>query len=493
MVIASKYMTARQRKLLLLGTLSLAVAGAAIAQSEAPSSSARTPTTKVSPSKTTVKKAAAAKPAVAKPTAVVAPATKVTPNSAASLRLPQNLKVFGSPLPQVVKATAIVNGEVITRTDIDQRIALLAIASGQAVPEAEIEALRQQVLRNLIDETLQIQAAKREEIIVKAADIDKTVARVAGNVKQTPEQMALYLASSGSSIRAIRRQIEGEIAWRRLQSAKIESGVSVGDDEVKAVIDKLEAAKGTDEYRIGEIYLSANPVNREEVFGNANKILAALQKGASFVGYARQYSEASTAAVGGDLGWVRPEQLPDPIATVVRQMAANSVSEPIAVPGGYSLVALLDKRKVLTADPRAAVLNLKQVSMKLPAGLALPAANAMVARFAAAAQTIGGCGGAERLAADFKGEVVESDQVALKELPAALQDMMLPMQVGQATRPFGSLEDGVRVLVMCGRDEPSSSVPTFDQVYSQLNEERINTRARRYLRDLRRDAVIDFR
>ncbi|MDQ3139142.1 MAG: peptidylprolyl isomerase [Pseudomonadota bacterium] len=444
-------MTARQRKLLLLGTLGLAVAGAAFAQG----------TPKV--------------------------------NSATALRLPENPVIYGSPLPQVVKATAIINGEVITQTDIDQRIALLAIASGQAVPANEVERLRQQVLRNLIDETLQIQAAKAEEILVKPADIDRTVARVAGNVKQTPEQMAGYLTANGSSIRTIRRQIEGEIAWRRLQSAKIESGVSVGDDEVKAVIDKLEAAKGSDEYRIGEIFLAANPTNRGEVLANANKITAALQQGASFAGYARQYSEASTAAVGGDLGWVRPEQLPDAIATAVRQMATNALSAPIAVPAGYSIVAILDKRKVLSADPRAAVLNLKQVSIKIPAGTAMPAANALVSRFAAAALNVGGCGGAEKLASQFSGEVVQSDQVAMKELPPALQEMMLPMQVGQATRPFGSIEEGVRVLVMCGRDEASSAAPTFEQVYTQMNEERINTRARRYLRDLRRDAVIDFR
>jgi peptidyl-prolyl cis-trans isomerase SurA len=174
-------------------------------------------------------------------------------------------------------------------------------------------------------------------------------------------------------------------------------------------------------------------------------------------------------------------------------MTPNTLSAPIEVPGGFSIVALLDKRKVLTADPRAAVLSLKQVSIKIPAGTPMPGANAMVTRFADAAKNIGGCGGAEKLAADFKGEVVQSDQVALKELPAALQDMMMSMQVGQATRPFGSIEEGVRVLVMCGRDEPSSSAPTFDQVYTQLNEERVNTRARRYLRDLRRDAVIDFR
>ena len=96
-------------------------------------------------------------------------------------------------MPSVVKATAIINGEVITQTDIDQRLALLAIANGGQIPADEVERLRQQVLRNLIDETLQIQAAKAAEITIKPADIDKTVARVAANVKQTPEQLADYL------------------------------------------------------------------------------------------------------------------------------------------------------------------------------------------------------------------------------------------------------------------------------------------------------------
>jgi peptidyl-prolyl cis-trans isomerase SurA len=81
----------------------------------------------------------------------------------------------------------------------------------------------------------------------------------------------------------------------------------------------------------------------------------------------------------------------------------------------------------------------------------------------------------------------------MRDLPPTLQQMMLPMQVGQATQPFGSIEEGVRVLVICGRDESTANEPTFDQVYNQLNEERVNMRARRYLRDLRRDAVIEYR
>ena len=414
-------------------------------------------------------------------------------NSTATLNLPQNPQLFGTTMPSVVKATAIVNGEVITQTDIEQRLALLAIANGGEIPANEIEALRQQVLRNLIDETLQIQAAKQEEITIKTADIDKTVARVAGGVKQTPDQMSDYLSARGSSIRSIRRQIEGELAWRRLQSKKIESGISVGDDEVKAVIDKLTASKGTQEYRVGEIFLTANSANGAEAEANAAKIFAALRQGGSFVGYARQFSEASTAAVGGDLGWVRPEQLPEPLANAIRTMTPGQVSQPIKIAGGFSIVAVQDMRKILTADPRSAVLTLKQVSIAFPKGTTRAQAEPTVAKFAASALNVGGCGGADKLAADLGGEVVESDQVKMRDLPAALQEMMLQMQVGQSTRPFGSIDEGVRVLVLCGRDEVDATAPTFDQVFAQINEERVNTRSRRYLRDLRRDAVIDYR
>ncbi len=415
------------------------------------------------------------------------------PSSAATLNLPQNPELFGSSLPSVVKATAIVNGEVITQTDVDQRLALLSIANNTPIPTNELDRLRQQVLSNLIDETLQIQAARHEEIEITDADVDKTVARVAGNVNQTPDQMAAYLKSRGSSIRSIRRQITGEIAWRRLQSKKIESTVSVGDEEVQAVIDKMNASKGAEEFRVGEIFISANSTNEDQALANAERVFAALQQGGSFVGYARQFSEASTAAVGGDLGWVRPEQLPEPLAQAISKMRPGMVSRPIKVQGGFSIVAVQDIRKILTADPRNAVLSLKQVTVTFPKGSTRAQAEPIVARFAAASQNIGGCGGAEKIAGELNAEVVQSDDVKMRDLPPALQEMMLQMQVGQATRPFGSIEEGVRVLVLCGRDEVDPSAPSFDQVYAQLNEERINLRSRRYLRDLRRDAIIDFR
>ncbi|MGZ2411428.1 peptidyl-prolyl cis-trans isomerase SurA [Sphingomonas sp. F9_3S_D5_B_2] len=414
-------------------------------------------------------------------------------NSSSALKLPENPQLFGAAMPSVVKATAIVNGEVITQTDVDQRVALLVLANNGKIPADEVERLRQQVLRNLIDETLQIQAAKADKIEVKESDIRKALERVAANVKQTPDQLATYLQANGSSINTLRRQIQGEIAWQRLQRDKIEDTVSVGEDEVKAILDRMNASKGTQEYHVGEIFLSATPTSEPQIQANANKILEQLKNGASFAAYARQYSEASTAAVGGDLGWVRPEQLPQQLAAVLRSMGPGTVSNPIPVPGGVSILAVEDTRKILTPDPRDAILSLKQVSISFPKGTSRPQAEPVLARFADSARTVGGCGGADKLAADFHGELLQRDEIKMRDLPPALQQLMLPMQVGQATQPFGSVDEGVRVLVICGRDEMDSSAPSYDQVFNRLNEERVNSRSQRYLRDLRRDAIIDFR
>lgn len=413
-------------------------------------------------------------------------------SASAAFQVPENAQVFGTASPSVVKATAMINGEVITQTDVDQRLALLAISNGVEIPADEVERLRQQVLRNLIDETLQIQAAQAAEIKVTDKDIDRTVQRVAEGVKQTPEQLAEFLKANGSSIRSIRRQIEGEIAWQRLQRAKIENSVSVGDEEVKAVLDRMNAAKGTQEFRVSEIFIPAG-ANQQQAMATANRIFEQITQGSNFAAYARQFSEASTAAVGGDLGWVRPEQLDTPIAATVRQMNPGAISRPIPVPGGFKIVAVSDMRRVLTADPRNAMLSLKQVSIAFPKGITRQQAEPTIAQFAEAAQNIGGCGGADRIAERFNAEVVQRDQVRVRELPPVLQEMLLPLQVGQATQPWGMIDDGVRILVVCGRDEVDASIPTFDQVFNQLSEERVNMRARRYLRDLRRDAVIEFR
>ena len=409
--------------------------------------------------------------------------------------IPENVQILGKMDPNLRTATARVNGNIITGTDVDHRVALVTSANDQQLSEEEMQTLRLQVLRNLIDETLQVQEAAALEMEVTAEEVDQAYVRFASERFQSgEEEMATYLASIGSSPGTLKRQIQGELAWDRLLRRNVVPFVNVSTDEVGELYDRLQQNMGSTEYRIGEIYLPATPATDATVLANAQNIMDQLRNGGSFVGYARQFSKASTAATGGDLGWIRLPQLQNQtLEEAASQMQPGQVVGPLQIPGGYSILLLIDKRQVGIADPRDAMLSLKQISLPLPPGISEADARARAAQFAEAVNGMNGCGDADDKAAAIGASTVDNDQINARALPEALQAPILQLNVGQATPPFGDLSEGIRVLMLCGRDDPQTQAgPTRDQLMSQLEDERINRRAQRYLRDLRRDAVIEY-
>jgi peptidyl-prolyl cis-trans isomerase SurA len=415
-------------------------------------------------------------------------------DSQGTISIPDNVVLFGKNDPNVRRATALVNGDIITGTDVDQRLALILAANDNKVSAEEKDRLRLQVLRNLIDETLQIQEAKASDITIDDAEVDQTYARVAQqNFNQNQTAMDAYLARIGSSPASLKRQIRGELSWQRLLRRNVQPFINVADEEVKEMMERLNAAKGTEEYRLGEIYLAATPEAKQQVFENGKRIVDQLKQGGSVVAYARQYSQASTAAVGGDLGWIRLAQLPSELASAAQNLQAGQLVGPIEIPGGFSIIYLIDKRQVLMADPRDAVLALKQVSINFPAGTTQADATKKAGEFAAAMKAAHGCGAVDGVAHQLGAQVVGNDQIRARDLPGPLQEAVLRMSVGETSPPFGSIADGVRVLMLCGRDDPKTdSGPSFDQLMSQMEDDRVNKRAQMYLRDLRRDAIIEY-
>lgn len=429
--------------------------------------------------------------------AVAQDVTEAADNAADSgFNIPADVKLLGKMDPNSRHATAKVNGQIITGTDIDQRVALVLDANqGAQISDAELQNLRLQVLRNLIDETLQIQAAKEQKIEVTKDEVDQTFQRFAvERFKMSPADYEKHLRSIGSSAASLKRQIEGELAWNNLIQRNVSPFISVSEEEVNELYDRLQASRGTAEYRIGEIYLSFMPGTRDAVAANAQKIVDQIRQGGSFPDYARKFSEASTAAVGGDLGWIRLEQLQNPtLEAAAQQLQPGQLAGPIELPGGFDILVLIDKRQIGMADPRDAILSLKQVSLDFPKGIAEADARQKAEAFAAALKDVHGCGEVDAAARTIGAQVVSNDQVQVKGMPEPLQQALLQLNVGQATPPFGSLSEGVRVLFLCGRDDPKTdATPNRAQLQSQLEEDRVAKRAERYLRDLRRDAVIEY-
>jgi len=115
-------------------------------------------------------------------------------------------------------------------------------------------------------------------------------------------------------------------------------------------------------------------------------------------------------------------------------------------------------------------------------------------RAASAIKTIRGCGEVQKVAATLQAEVVDNDSVKIRDLPPQLQEMISGLSVGEATPPFGSPTDGVRTLVVCGREDgQASDLPGMEQMRSAMEQQKVNLRADHKLRDLRRDAIIEYR
>jgi peptidyl-prolyl cis-trans isomerase SurA len=409
------------------------------------------------------------------------------------LNIPNGQKLLGKNNPNVRRATAVVNGDIITGTDVDHRLALVIGANDSRISEEDRAQYRNQILSTLIDEKLQVQEAAANEITITDAEIDQYFENFAKeSYKRSGAEAAKYLKEIGSSAQTLKQQIKGELSWSRLLRRNIQPSVNVSENEIKSIMTRIENTKGDTEYRLAEIYLTATPENEEQVLSNAKAILGKLQEGGSFAAYARQFSEASTGSIGGDLGWLTLGKLPETLARAAASLERNQIVA-VPAPGGISLLMMVDKRQIATADPRDSILSLKQVSIDFAPNTSKAQAEQLLKRFDQEAQKIKGCGSADEMATKVGAEVVNKDGILVRNLPPSLQEIMLALQIGQSTPAFGSVDDGARVFVLCGRDEPKTAkIATAEEIEDSIVNARVEKRARIYMRDLRRDAVIDY-
>ncbi|QNE05923.1 peptidylprolyl isomerase [Croceicoccus marinus] len=391
-------------------------------------------------------------------------------------------------------ASAKVNGEIITQTDIDQRVAWIeATTQRRLVPQE-----REQVVQQLVDELIQIQNARESEITITSDEVVQMYDRYAQReLGITSAELDELTRSVGSSPASLQRMLLAQAAWQQLLRRNVAPLVNVSAREVNEQIDRMKADKGTNEYRLGEIYIAAPAGSDAQVEQRMQAIMAQLQETGDFASVAAQYSQASTAARGGDLGFVRLDRLPPELATVVPAMQVGELQGPIPCCGGYSILYMRDKRQVMVADPRDGMVSLAQITINMPAGLSMDAMNRFAADFGQKTQSLtGGCSTVEAQARQIGAEAVLVDQISIRQLPSQLQEMVLATPDGGVTRPYGvaasEASQPLRAMMVCGRtDPPMLDGPTSDQVMEQLENERIERRAQNYMRDLRRDAIVE--
>lgn len=394
----------------------------------------------------------------------------------------------------MMRIVAIVNEDVVSAFDLEARVAMAIYSTNLPnTPEMRRQLVRP-VLRNLVDEILQVQEALRQGIRVRDTEVERAMEEIANNIGAGPGGLAEQLARVGIPISAVESQVHAQIVWGKFVNQRLRPTLDVSDEEINGELERLEASRGMPEYLLSEIDLYPDATTTDAaLLATASDLVAQLRGGADFAGVAAQFSQGALARAGGDLGWRREGQSRPEIDTALAGMAVGDISDPVRTLDAIHILYLRDKRRVLEQDQREVEVYLSQILLPAEAGEAEDAAAARLAQAAEIAVGISGCDALRKRAAGIEaGLSGDLGWVRLGDLPPVLRDAVAELPVGEPSQPQ-TTESGVHVLMACERNDPDAETDHRDAIYEQIALRRLSTMERRMIRNLRQVAFVELR
>lgn len=394
----------------------------------------------------------------------------------------------------IQRIAAVVNDEIVSTQDLRERVQMVVVTSGLPNSPEVAQRLAPQVLRTLIDEQLQLQEAARLNISVSEEDLAQARSVVEQRNNLRPGQLDPFLRSLGIEPSTVERQQRANIGWGASVRRRYGNDVAVSQEEVEDELARIAEQVGKTQKRVFEILLTVdNPADEVRTRELAERLVREVRAGAPLDSVARQFSQASSATNGGDIGWIIPDTMGEEVAPVVASLEKGKVSDPIRTVFGYQILAVADTRVIEAAAPGQAKLDLKQVFLPIPRDASADARSAQFALAEAVSATARDCADMTSLAEEVQSPVDPNfGETTLAELPDAMRTMVAGLEVGQTTQPI-ELPNGVMVLMLCEREATGSTQAEAEQVRRQLENRRFEILAQRYLRDLRRNAFVDVR
>lgn len=247
---------------------------------------------------------------------------------------------------------AVVNTEAVTSVEVAQRIERLGAELrrvGGNPPEAEV--LRQQVLDSLIDERVQITFAREVGQKVDDAEIDRAVANVAAQNQISVPQLRDRLRSEGMDMVRFRSNLRDQLLVERVREREVNSRIRITDADIDRLLDERRAKASTQvQLNLAQILVTIAEGASAEVQAQrqarADQALARLRGGEDFAKLAREISEDSNRAGGGEIGLRPLDRLPDLFVEAARDLAVGqSSSRLLRSAAGLHILKLIDRQQ----------------------------------------------------------------------------------------------------------------------------------------------------
>lgn len=268
-----------------------------------------------------------------------------------------------NPTPQVVirapsysgdYIVAVVNSELVTAAEVEQRIERMRMAGaarGGPLPPVT-EQLRQQALDSLIEERALLTYARDSGMRVDDAEIDRAVQSIATQNKLTLPQLRERLQAEGLDYSRFRANLRDQILLERVREREVGQRTRVTDADIdKFLAERTGGGARDTELNIAQILVTVPEGADAEAVAQREKraeaALARVRGGEDFATVAREISEDANRARGGEMGLRPPSRLPDTFVAQVRDLQPGQVSPTLLRSGaGFHVLKLLERRDV---------------------------------------------------------------------------------------------------------------------------------------------------
>jgi len=394
----------------------------------------------------------------------------------------------------VDRIAAVINDEAITVRELDERVRMAMVLS-QLKDSVEVrKRVVPQVMRKMIDEHLTIQEAKRYKLNVTAKDVDDQIRMVEKQNNLPSGALISELGKFGIPAAALRQQFLADITWQRLSLGMFQPSIKVSDEEIAERLELIADRMGKPEYMVGDILLLVDsPAQEDQVRGLGDRLLEQLKEGAPFPVLASQFSQGPSANNGGNLGWISEGGIDDDQFAIVKDLTPGTVSKLVRGSDGYHILAVISRRVAGTGIPGSdATIVFSKMILPVPAKDG-PPKNVLLSKADVLVRGLKTCDDFEAKGRKEGATSIErTGPVKLTTLPQETQTQLLNVPLGETAVP---VEDpkGIKVVMMCSRDDIAAPLPARDAVRRQIEDERIEMLSRRFMRDIRRSAFIDTR
>lgn len=405
---------------------------------------------------------------------------------------------------------AIVNNGTITTSQLSEQVRL-TIKQLQAnhAPVPPIDVLRKKILTQLINDELQLQAAKKVGIEVDNATIDQAIANVAAQNGISVSELQKKLQEEGVNYKQYRKQAHDQLVISQVQQRGIAPHVKVSDQEVTDFLalhgKELTALQhptptGSEVYHLLVMVIPLPEEATQEQIATAQqaaqKVFSQLNSNTNFEQFVTTKLGTDLNLQQQDLGWRTLSQLPDLYMKPVQNLQPGTLAGPIRAPNGFHIIKLVESRggTALAIRPQHLVeTHVRHILLKSNPLLTDAQLKTQLQRLRASIlagtpfEQVATANSQDPGSAPKGGDI---GWVTPGALDPAFEAVMNQMKPGQISVPFKS-QFGWHILqVLDRKTQHDPEILRRDMAKQILFQRKVNTELQRWLQDQRNSGYV---